>query len=278
MMRSRDGKGSRVNLRALGRSLFSLVRQARQIVVLKAVRMKAWSLPNGSAVSLAGYRIRITDGPNLYIQYKDIFVHHIYRFVSEKKAPFIVDGGSNIGMSILYFKKLYPQARVTGFEPDPYVFSLLKENIERNGITDVDLICSGLGAQPGDIEFFPDSCSGGRVSNGEAAIQVRIACLSDYLQQEVDFLKLNIEGQELPVLAEIASKGRLRMVKQLVVEYHGWPWESQGLHAILDLLDSQGYRYLVHDFDAETCGSSKPPFDLSGKTEWYCLVYAKRQG
>jgi len=62
-----------------------------------------------------------------------------------------------------------------------------------------------------------------------------------------------------------------------VLEYHGWPDGEQRLGDILNLLDRQGYSYLVHDFDAETCGASKPPFRLTSQTTWFCLVYARRR-
>jgi hypothetical protein len=100
--------------------------------------------------------------------------------------------------------------------------------------------------------------------------------LSDYLDEPVDFLKLNIEGEELPVLQEAAASGRLRNVRELVLEYHGWPGKQQGLGYILNLLDSNGYRYLVHDFDSQTCGASKPPFRMTADTTWFCLVYGRR--
>jgi hypothetical protein len=100
--------------------------------------------------------------------------------------------------------------------------------------------------------------------------------LSDYLDEPVDFLKLNIEGEELPVLQEAAASGKLRNVREMVLEYHGWPDGEQHLGDILNLLDRHGYRYLVHDFDAETCGTSKPPFHLTPETAWFCLVYARR--
>lgn len=101
--------------------------------------------------------------------------------------------------------------------------------------------------------------------------------ISDYLNEPIDFLKLNIEGEELAVLQEAEASGRLRNVRELVLEYHGWPKGEQRLGAILELLDRQGFRYLIHDFDAESCCASKPPFHLTPQTTWFCLVYARRQ-
>jgi hypothetical protein len=48
------------------------------------------------------------------------------------------------------------------------------------------------------------------------------------------------------------------------------------LHHILDLLDRQGFEYLINDFDSETNGGVQPPFRLTRETRYFLLIYAKR--
>jgi FkbM family methyltransferase len=245
---------------------------------LERCRRKVWGLRQGERAECLGYTVRVTDGPNFYMQYKDEFINKIYDFASRRPDPFIIDGGSNIGMSVLYFKRAYPRARVIGFEPDPDIFRLLTDNVASNGLTDVRLVNAGLGAGPGTAAFVPDRSAGGRVCeppNG-SALTVTVHRLSDYLTEPADFVKLNIEGMELAVLREVEASGRLPNVREMVVEYHGWPDGRQGLGEILNLLDRNGFRYLIHDFDAETCAATKPPFRLTPETTWFCLVYAKQ--
>ena len=231
----------------------------------------------GSVVDYNGYRIRITDGKSFYVQIKDEFIHQIYRFETETKAPVIIDGGSNIGVSILYFKRLYPAARIIGFEPDPEIFQILQENISVNGLEGVELINAGLGSEARSARFVADHSAGGRVADEVGAIEVQILPLSISITGTVDFLKLNIEGEELPVLQELERSGTLCLVQQLVLEYHGWPTGDQKLGAILELLCRNGFRYLIHDFDAETGSETKPPFNWHPGKTWFCLVYAANQ-
>jgi len=68
---------------------------------------KIKSLKPGCHFCFAGYTVKFNDGPNLYILYKDIFVNGIYHFDAARPDPLILDCGSNIGMSILYFKQKY---------------------------------------------------------------------------------------------------------------------------------------------------------------------------
>src|SRR6266487_3582389 len=51
--------------------------------------------------------------------YNETFKYNQYRFTADTSAPFILDCGSNIGVSVVYFKTLYPQAKIIAFEPSP---------------------------------------------------------------------------------------------------------------------------------------------------------------
>lgn len=251
---------------------------AARPVSLPALRRRLWDKPAGSLVKFLDYRIRITDGPNAYMQLKDVFVRGNYRFTTDRPDPLIIDGGSNMGISILGFKRDHPGCRVIGFEPDPQIFRLLEHNLARNSAGEgVTLVQAGLAKQEGTIGFAADGSSGGRIADETGGrTSIRVVRLSDYLRDPVDLLKLNIEGEELPVLQECADAGALANVRKLVVEHHGWRQGPQRLGDLLNLLDREGFRYLVHDFDAESCGTSKPPFRLRAKAPWFCLVYAER--
>lgn len=228
-------------------------------------------------IILNGLQVHYTDIVSLYMEYKDIFVHRIYHFETTNAKPYIIDGGGCIGMSVLYFKSVYPEARIISFEPDREIFNILQTNVMANRFKNVELVQAGLAAEAGEVSFVSDGLDGGKICDSRVGkATIRTVTLSDYLDSPVDFLKLNIEGQELPVLEEAAASGRLRNVRELVLEYHGWAGGEQGLGAILILLDREGFRYLVHDFDTETCGASKPPFRVTSATTWFCLVYARR--
>ena len=190
-------------------ALAAVIRGAHQYRARCAEAIKRWRLASlrrrmfanrnrgGGVERCFGYAVRFTDSRDFYIQYKDEFVRRIYNFDSKCSDPLILDGGSNIGMSILAFKRSYPQARIIGFEPDPEIFEILQQNVDKNGLRDVRLINAGLGGQSGTAYFKPDHSSGGKLEQNGAptgSIVVKMEQLSDYLNEPVDFLKLNIEG------------------------------------------------------------------------------------
>jgi FkbM family methyltransferase len=227
-----------------------------------------------------GYTVTLNDGPNLYMLYKDVFVNRIYHFESQRPNPRILDCGSNIGMSILYFKRVYPAARIIGFEPDPAILPYLTENIERNKVSDVQIVQAAVSGKEGTLTFYSDAKYGSALADhmpnppaGWARYDVKTLPLKEYLSEPVDFLKMNIEGAEWDALA--ACDGLLRNVRELIIEYHHLPGLPRTLHKILDLLDRQGFEYLINDFDSQTNGGVQPPFHLDSSTSYFLLVYAR---
>ena len=56
--------------------------------------------------------------------YRELFCKEMYQFNSLSDEPVILDCGSNIGLSVLYFKTIYPKAKVWAFEPDAANFEI----------------------------------------------------------------------------------------------------------------------------------------------------------
>jgi FkbM family methyltransferase len=243
---------------------------------LRRLRAQALGAPRHQpgVIDIDGLRVQHIDLMSVYMEYKDIFCNRIYHFDATTPAPRIIDGGGYIGMSTLYFKTAYPQARVWTFEPDPALADVLEQNVRANGLADVEVVRAGLAETRGSAGFLPDGADGGKIVASDGDRTIETVPLSGYLQEPVDFLKLNIEGFELPVLLE--AEQDLRNVRELVLEYHGWPNGDQRLGEILSLLDRQGFRYLVNHFDYQTNGAVRPPFKIGPDTTWFCLVYARR--
>jgi len=270
-------------LDVLSLNLKENARQWRKQFYLARLRLKGHSEKPGAAGHFLNYSTRGNDGPNFYVLYKDVFVNRIYHFETKRPDPMILDCGSNIGMTILYFKHVYPQARIIGFEPDPKIFPYLEENVQRNGLKDVKLVQSAVANKGGPLKFYSDgkygSCLseqvGGGIPEGWSECEVPSVRLRDYLSEPVDFLKMNIEGAEWEVLAD--SEEQLSQVREMVIEYHHLPGLPRTLHKILELLNRQGFEYLVNDFDSETNNGVRAPFCLTPESRYFLLIYAKRR-
>lgn len=266
------------------REVVSQDARTRQALARVRTRMAARAGRPGTT-RCGSYTVRFNDGLNYYMSWKDIFVHRIYHFEASRPDPRVLDCGSNIGLSILYAKQAHPAARVTAFEADPEVLPLLRENLERNGVSGVEVVEAVLGSREGTVTLTSEGACGSYVAGtsdvvieatGAASHTVRCVRLRGWLREPVDFLKMNIEGAEWEVLAD--SDDRLRSVREMVIEYHHLPRLPRTLHRILDLLDRRGFEYLIHDLDYESNGGVRPPFTLDSESRYFLLIYARRLG
>lgn len=203
-------------------------------------------------VSFLGYKIRYLNPKSLFHLYKEIFVDRYYDLLAESETPRIIDCGSNIGMSIIFFKHKYPRATIIGFEPHPTTFQMLMDNIKQNGFQHVDVYQQAISDRCGTIDFFVNN--GGHnlealemsimAGRGGAPIQVSTNRLSTFVDGEMDLLKLDIEGAEELVLKDLTENGNLQNFKQIVCEYHHHregPVDS--LSVTLAMLENAGFGY-----------------------------------
>jgi len=148
----------------------------------------------------------------------------------------IVDVGSHIGASVVFFRDRYPDAEIIAVEPDPLSFAKLRTNTAR--LSKVELRNHAVADRNGEAPFHVASHGwssslleppGARCST---TIQVRT--LDDVVgPRSVGLLKLDIEGAEYEVLRAFRGLGR---VQAIAVEYHARA-SSASLAAFLALLD-----------------------------------------
>jgi FkbM family methyltransferase len=195
------------------------------------------------------YTVSFRDAPEFLVSIDELFVKEFYKFRPDTDRPRIIDCGSYIGTSILYFKINYPGAIVTGFEPDFANFSLLQRNLDNWAFADTSAVNAAIWIDNNGITFSSAGNmsssivrQGARQDSGEKVKTVR---LSDLLDGTIDFLKIDIEGAELPVLKDCA--GKLQHVRNLFIEYHGKYERSSELNEILDILSQQGFRYCIRE-------------------------------
>ncbi|MFB0565209.1 MAG: FkbM family methyltransferase [Candidatus Aminicenantaceae bacterium] len=201
------------------------------------------------------FRVSFFNYDTFYLMFREIFLRHEYSFKSEKKNPVILDCGSNIGMATLFFKFCYPKSEIFCFEPDKNAFSLLKKNIEHNRLLNVHTDNVALSNREGFIDLYiDDESSGSLLMSTEPArlhnnkIAVRSALLSSYIKEPVDFMKMDIEGSEEVVIEELHNKGKLRLIKEMVIEYHHFNYTGKKrskLSNLLKILEDNGFNYQI---------------------------------
>lgn len=196
-------------------------------------------------------KFQVTDFRSVAWQLKEFFDDGRMEFVSKKQDPIIYDCGSNVGVSILYYKSIYPLAKVKAFEPDKNVVTCLKKNLQANKIDDVEVIEEAVWVNNNGIEFGSEGADGGSVFFTGNKISLPSIRLKDLLEKEskIDLLKMDIEGAEVEVLSDCADQ--LAKIKFLFVEYHSWKNQPQQLDILLKLLNASGFRYTIQSIGSQ---------------------------
>ncbi len=221
-------------------------RAAEQI---KAELSRIAELPRNKAditTSLLPHPVTFPDAASFLFIYDEIFIKQIYEFRADTVNPYIIDAGANIGMSVIYFKQLYPHAEIVAFEPDKTIAKYLHQNIASFGLTDVTVIEKALWNEETTLRFFSEGADGGRVAvanDQHNIIEIPTTRLHDYINRPVDLLKIDIEGAELTVLED--CKDLLHYVKHLFVEYHSFAGQPQQLARLMQLLEEAGFRLYI---------------------------------
>ena len=195
-------------------------------------------------------------GGSFVSTYKELFQNDIYRFKPSKTSNIILDCGANMGLSVLYFSLNYPKHKIIAFEPDERIFKILKENVEAFKLKNVILHQKAVWTKTETLEFYSDGGMGGRVGNeykNQTPNLIEAVPLLDYLTDNVDFLKIDIEGAEDEVIKY--CQGHLRKADNIFFEYHNNVNKSQTLHELLDIAKREGFHYYIKE-----SGTRNKPF------------------
>lgn len=203
--------------------------------------------------NVAGYKLNYLDLSAFLHLFQEIFLDQDYYFITANRNPLIIDCGSNIGMSILYFKLMYPNSRIIAFEPDDDIFSCLEKNIKQNDLQSLELNKKAVSGNEGKIDFYYDIGNPGSLVNSTIRgrlpgqkKEVDAVHLSKYINEEVEFLKMDVEGAELGVIQELSNSGKLNYVNQMVIEYHHHIVRDEDVFSkVLNFLENAGFGYQI---------------------------------
>lgn len=233
-----------------------------------------------------GLTISFIDEEEFECIWNEIFRVNQYVFSCKTDTPFIIDCGAHIGLSVLYFKRLYPRAHIIAFEPNPQTFQILEKNIKQNHLQDVQLVNAAVGASEGEIAFFvkqdstmrwADTGLKGAIVGSEQ--EWRTTCvhavrLSSYITRHVDYLKLDIEGMEEIVLREIEKK--LPLIPEIRIEFHSKNTnEANNLDRTLSLLSEYNFKY-AFEHDRTVIGIDRVRRDMKHSDLYLFIIYAHR--
>jgi len=193
---------------------------------------------------LGKFSVVFPNSKEYYCIKKEIWGEDIYFFETGNDSPLIVDIGSHIGISVLYFKTIHPNSKILAFEPNPVSFEFLQENILRNNLKDITAVNKAIWTKNGTKSLYIDNTINEWNSNSSflekswtgkeqtKKVEVETTTLEEYTFKDIDILKIDTEGSELAILK--ANKHLLKNIKNIAIEYH--PIKNSKPDDILNIL------------------------------------------
>jgi FkbM family methyltransferase len=196
---------------------------------------------------LFGKEIKITDSFWHLHSLTELFIEEVYRFNTDNENLKIIDCGSNIGLSIIYFKRLYPNSKIIGFEPDDDIFKMMQFNLNQFKFNDVEIFQKAVWVNNKPILFCKNGSLGGHLTDErkQNSIKIQTARLREFLNEKVDFLKIDIEGSEYEIIKDCMEV--LCNVENIFIEYHSFHENPQMIGELLIILKYAGFKIYIKE-------------------------------
>lgn len=196
---------------------------------------------------LDGYSFKFSDKWSYLSALKEIYIDEVYKIHPKISIQSCLDVGANLGFSVAYFKRRFPQAHITAVEADPEIFNFLEANILANDLKSVELIRGAAWVRNEKVMFHQDHSQGGALSEHsthKSNVMIAAFDLKEIIKSRSwDLLKLDIEGAEAEILQHVSDEiGRFKFI---FIEYHESTFEIGRLSGILSLLEENGFKYSV---------------------------------
>lgn len=171
------------------------------------------------------YPIIMRKGTSDFKVFIQVIYELSYRIFLKDKPEVIIDCGANIGLATVYFKQRYPNAQIYAIEPDLENFNILCKNIQP--YTGIKALRAGIWHKETDLlisNTVADSW-GFRVEECKEKYAETIPAYSlsyimkKYSIQQIDLLKIDIEGTEKNIFEEDCDYW-LSRTKTLIIETH----------------------------------------------------------
>lgn len=185
-------------------------------------------------------RFRLTADPAYMRAYRVRLAEQYFEDFMDFHHEVFVDAGGYDGDTSQAFAARYPDYRkILLFEPSERNLAAARTRLAP--LRDVEFFNVGLSDSPGRLRFDSDSGSASAVAEA-GAVEISVDTLDTVVAEPVSFIKMDLEGWELPALRGAQAHLRHDRPKLALATYH----RATDLREISQFVGSFGHQYQIH--------------------------------
>lgn len=220
-----------VTRQKLNKRVVSVLRFTYKFGLIKALLLfvTVFAAAEEYKVKWKGRPVHLRKGSSDFCVFKQVLVFEQYRTKGLEKdnVKVVVDLGANVGLSVLYFKQVYPEATVIAVEPDRGNFGLMEKNVSglpgvyclNNAIWHTSKTLGVFDNGGGEYNYLVKEESDSEIGSVRSITINEI--IDRYQLQKIDLLKIDIEGSEKELFSG-NNLSWLQKVDCIVIEVHDW--------------------------------------------------------
>lgn len=213
-------------MRIIQENAYWLINLFMPLLYLKHIRQKTVIHPVNHSIKMK-LRVGSFDKWATYQVWK--FGEYTDKQFKIKPTDMIVDIGGHIGSFSIWAAKQAFNGKVFTYEPNFDNFRLLKENKKINNVSNLKIHNMAVSDKVGKVSFFNSEHQSMGHSMYEHELPNKTTVLATSLDEilqsnkikKIDFLKIDAEGAEYPILLNATAK-TLSKVNKIFIEYHDY--------------------------------------------------------
>lgn len=206
----------------LGEGVYALFTPSITKEIYKKYEMQITISKNGY-FDVDGFSINVKNERTLPAHTFLIEQYRLPNLVEPTEGDIVLDVGACFGDTAIWFKRyIKDSGKVFAFEPVGYSFAILKENIERNKITNIIPEKLALSDHEGTLSILGKGGAAKLSANGSE--EVKVTTIDRFVEEQkldrIDFIEMDIEGAELRALMGAENSLKKFRPKLAICVYH----------------------------------------------------------
>lgn len=176
------------------------------------------SLKEPKSIRFLDFKIQYNQLNTFIFLIEEIFIHECYNSLKTDHNT-IIDIGSHIGISTLYFRLNFPNSTIKCYEVDPENFKILYKNIQENNLSGIQLYRKGIDKES-QTKFLHKGATdlNSNLKDSYSTNAVQTISIKGIINNKTSLVKIDSEGTETELIDCLIKDNTIKHIRELLIE------------------------------------------------------------